>query len=175
LTASPPTDGETARLFLAVWPPPQIVERLAALPRPNEPGVRWVPPVNWHVTLRFLGSARPRDVHAALDGVVLPAATLVIGPRVGRLGGDGIVVPVAGASDLAAAVGDATRHVGRRPEGRGFRGHITLARLRRRGGECSVLGQPVDGEFGAAEVVLARSTLSASGASYDLVARWPTG
>ena len=134
-----------------------------------------MPPENWHVTLRFLGSARPRDVRAALDGVVLPAATLVIGPRVGRLGGDGIVAPVGGATHLAATVVDATRHVGRRPESRAFRGHITLARLRRRGADCSVLGQPVDGEFAVAEVVLARSTLSPSGASYDLVARWPTG
>ncbi len=107
---------------------------------------------------------------------MLPAATLVIGPRVGRLGGDGIIAPVAGATHLAATVVDATRHVGRRPESRAFRGHITLAKFRPRGADSGgVLGQPVDGEFAVAEVVLARSTLSPSGASYDLVARWPTG
>lgn len=173
---SPPAPGhEAARLFLAVWPSAEIVERLAALPRPDEPGVRWMPPENWHVTLRFLGSARPRDVRAALDGVVLPAVKLVIGPRVRRLGSDGIIAPVAGATDLAAAVVDATRRVGRPPTDRAFTGHITLARLRRRGADCSLLGQPIDGELAVEEVVLVRSTLSPAGARYDIVARWPTG
>ncbi len=166
---------ETARLFLAVWPPAEIVERLAALPRPDEPGVRWTPPENWHVTLRFLGSIRPDEVPAALDGVVLPVASLVIGPRVRRLGGDGIIAPVAGASALAATVVAATRRVGRPPGDREFAGHITLARLRRRGADCTLLGQPVDGQFAVRDVVLARSTLSPTGARYDIVARWPTG
>ena len=55
-----------ARLFLAVWPPAPVVERLRSLPRPDEPGVRWVPPTNWHVTVRFFGDAEPSDVLASL-------------------------------------------------------------------------------------------------------------
>ena len=38
-----------------MWPPPEVVARLAALARPTVEGVRWTTPEQWHVTLRFLG------------------------------------------------------------------------------------------------------------------------
>ena len=44
-----------SRLFVAVVPPDDVLEAVAALPRPVEPGVRWTRPDTWHVTLRFLG------------------------------------------------------------------------------------------------------------------------
>ena len=53
-----------------------------ALPRKDQRGVRFVPPGNWHVTLRFLGEADPADVCAALEHVALPRATVRIGPGV---------------------------------------------------------------------------------------------
>ena len=43
------------RLFVAAWPPPEVVASLAALPRPDVAGLRWTRPDQWHVTLRFLG------------------------------------------------------------------------------------------------------------------------
>ena len=52
------------RLFFAVWPPEAVRLRLwrALAPlREVVPGVRWVPPECYHITLRFLG-----DVAAAL-------------------------------------------------------------------------------------------------------------
>ena len=51
------TAGSTrgSRLFVAVVPPDDVLEAVAALPRPQEPGVRWTRPDTWHVTLRFLG------------------------------------------------------------------------------------------------------------------------
>ena len=47
------------RLFVAVWPPEEVVAELTALPRKDGRGVRFVAPENWHVTLRFLGQAIP--------------------------------------------------------------------------------------------------------------------
>ncbi|MYD15087.1 MAG: RNA 2',3'-cyclic phosphodiesterase, partial [Gemmatimonadetes bacterium] len=46
------------RLFFALWPPEDVRERLwesLAPLRRARPGVRWVPPERYHVTLRFLG------------------------------------------------------------------------------------------------------------------------
>ena len=50
-----------ARLFIAVYPPPEVVASLAALPHDGDAGVRWVPPDQYHVTVRFLGSADVDD------------------------------------------------------------------------------------------------------------------
>jgi RNA 2',3'-cyclic 3'-phosphodiesterase len=164
--------SEPARLFIAVWPPPEVVQRLAALPRPDEPDVRWMPAANWHVTLRFLGTARPDDVTPRLEGVDLPAAVARLGPHVERLGRDGVVVPVAGVTELATVVTAATRGVGRPPNDDPFSGHVTLARQRRRGTRCSLVGHPIQATFAVREIVLARSTLSSTGATYDAVATW---
>ena len=117
-----------ARLFVAVWPPDSVVDELAGL-APGRPGLRPVPPHQLHVTLRFLGDADAGVVAARLDGVTFAAATAVLGPAVRRLGPGAVVVPVSGLDALAAAVGDATGDLGK-PAGP-FRGHLTLARLRR--------------------------------------------
>ncbi|MDQ1444823.1 MAG: hypothetical protein QOI20_1287, partial [Acidimicrobiaceae bacterium] len=45
------------RLFVAVWPRPEVVDALARLPRPDVPGLRWTGPDHWHVTLVFLGAS----------------------------------------------------------------------------------------------------------------------
>lgn len=169
------TTSGTYRLFLAAWPPADIVAQLEQLPRPDEPGVRWTPPQNWHVTLRFIGPAIIDEVRRRLDGVELPAATAQLGPEVRRLGRDGVVVPVTGVDALARAVTEVTRAVGRPPEDRPFRGHLTIARVRRGDDRCSLVGHRFGASFSVDEVVLARSTLSSTGAHYDAVTRWPTG
>ena len=71
------------RLFVAAFPSDEVVEALSSLPRPVEPGVRWVPPERWHATLRFLGDADPDEVAARLARVELPAATASVGPAGG--------------------------------------------------------------------------------------------
>ena len=91
----------SSRLFVAVWSPPAFAEQLAFLPRPEQRGVRWVPPENWHVTLRFLGEADPADVGGRLDGATLSPATATLGPVVQRFGRGLVVVPVAGLDELA--------------------------------------------------------------------------
>jgi len=161
------------RLFVAVWPPPDVVTALHSLPRPDEPGVRWVPAERWHVTLRFLGDASIGEVSEALDRAHLPGATAVLGPVVSRLGLDAVVVPVAGLDRLAAAVTHATAALGRPPDPRPFAGHLTLARLRHRAA-CGIAGSPVHGSFGVTEVALVESGNDGDGLRYTTVRTWPT-
>src|SRR5215210_1263063 len=102
-----------ARLFVAVSPPEEVLDRIAALDRPEAAGVRWTDRGQWHVTLRFLG--RVDDVTAAaeaLAGVRAAPAVASLGPAVGRFGHRVLHVPVAGLDAVAAAVVAATAHVG---------------------------------------------------------------
>ena len=163
----------TARLFVAAWLPEAVVDQLAALARPAEPGVRWIPPNNWHVTLRFLGSADPLVVAARLGDAQLPTATAVVGPAVARLGRSALVVPVAGLEALADAVVGATDDVGRPPERRAFDGHVTLARLRG-GSRSTTQGAPVTASFPVEEVALVKSVTRSEGAVYETLGRWAT-
>jgi hypothetical protein len=50
------------RLFVALWPPADVVSTLAALPRPNVPGVRWSAPDQWMVKVRPFGRVADRLV-----------------------------------------------------------------------------------------------------------------
>lgn len=161
------------RLFLAVWPPDEVVEQLCALPRRDQRGVRWVRPEKWHVTLRFLGDAGRDDVYASLRGTTLPAATAVLGPDVRRMARSAVVIPVAGLDELAAVVGAATADVGEPIGPRPFSGHLTLARLRP-GATCGLVGTPVAAELRVAEVVLVSSDRTHEGATYDVIGRWAT-
>ena len=161
-----------ARLFLAVWPPPEIIERIGALPRHQQPGVRWLAASKWHVTLRFFGEADEDEVAARLDSGVLMPARATVGPAVARLGHGVVVVPVDGLDALAGAVVDVTADVGKPPPRRRFSGHVTIARLRD-GARCDLVGTQISGDFDVGEVLLVRSTLHPAGARYDVVGRWP--
>lgn len=165
------------RLFVAVVPPDDVLDRLASLRRPARPGVRWTRREQWHVTLRFLGEVDEAAVPAlvaALDAAPLdaappaaaavpaaappaaPPAAAVLGPRVAALGRRVVQIPVAGLDDLAAAVTAATATVGRPPEPRPFRGHVTLARVAR-GGLRDLVGEPVAATFPVVDVRLVHS------------------
>lgn len=158
------------RVFVAVRPSPAAAEALGSLPRPAEPGVRWVAPEQWHVTLRFLGDADPDEVAAALRAVELPRATAVLGPRVARLGRSAVVVPVSGLDGLGAVVTAATGGIGRPPDPRGLRGHLTLARLRGRAA-CGVAGAPIRAAFDVGEVEVVGSVLRAEGPTHEVLHR----
>src|SRR5262245_7449378 len=119
-----------ARLFVAVWPPDDVLELVQALPREERPGVRWTTRDPWHVTLRFLGAADVAEAVAALRLVDTATVEAVLGPRPRRLGASVLVMPVAGLDDIATAVLSATAEIGRPPENRRFHGHVTLARLK---------------------------------------------
>ena len=160
------------RLFVAAWPPPPVVGELATLAR-EEPGVRWVRPDQLHVTLHFLGATEPEAVVERLSEQHLPAAVATLGAKVARLGRDVVMVPVSGLDELAAAVAAALAGSGRPPEPHAFRGHLTIARVRRRG-PCSALGRHLSATFPVTEVVLVNSMLTDAGPVYERVATFPT-
>lgn len=158
------------RLFVAVWPPDDVLDRVAALERPAVDGLRWTRPDQWHVTLRFLGQTELEPARAALATVDAPPAQARLGPAVGRFGHRVLHVPVAGLDAVAEAVVAATAGLGRPPEDRPFAGHLTLARvakgalvdLRR------VAGAALEGEWEVADVCLVESRLSPGGARYEV-------
>jgi 2'-5' RNA ligase len=159
------------RLFIAVWPPADVLERLAQLPRSEAPGLRWVPAERWHVTLRFLGDCDLVEVGRSLDAAAFSSARAVLGPRVSRFGRSLVVVPVSGLDELAADVSEATRHLGEPPDPRPFEGHITLARLQQRSAG-GIVGAAFSDRFAVCEVTLVESVRSRAGLRYDIIGRW---
>lgn len=106
------------RLFVAVAPPGEVAAAIR----------------NAHVTLRFLGEVDDAAVDcvsaALVDGLAGERArTAALGTEVRRLGGSALVLPVSGLDELAGAVQRAVGRFG--GDDRPFRGHVTLARVRR--------------------------------------------
>jgi RNA 2',3'-cyclic 3'-phosphodiesterase len=163
-----------ARLFVAVWPTAEVIEALRALRRKDERGVRFVPPENWHVTLRFLGESHPDEVIERLDSIVLETAEARLHPAVDLLGRGQVIVPVSGTEGLARTVTGATRGLGEAPTHRRYVGHLTLARMRKDARPPRVTGTPFDESFEVTEVALVRSRLRSTGSEYETVATWPT-
>lgn len=168
------------RLFVAVWPPADVVEVLAALARPELPGVRWTTPGQWHVTLRFLGQVAEVDVDGVTDAFgridVGPAGPVAaeMGPATACLGRGILQVPVQGLDELARAAVQATAAVGQPPDDRPFHGHLTLARARGRKGDLRRLrGTPLTGRWKVSELTLVSSTPHRDGSRYEVVASLP--
>ena len=121
--------SDRARLFVAVWPPVAVVRALASLRGPDQPGVRWMGPEHWHVTLRFLGTVEVAPAVDALSRALRWARgsrgrrldTCPPWPRAHRAPGR-----------RSGSVGCGRRHRVRRPRPRSrapsFRGHLTIAR-----------------------------------------------
>ena len=162
------------RLFVAIWPPDDLLERLAEIERPKDPGVKWLPPENLHITLRFLGDADEDDVIDRLDDVLLPASTAIVGPAFDLRAERSIMLPVAGVDDLAAVVEQAVRGLGTANERRRFVGHMTMARLRRQARPERSVGRLFAAEFEVRDVALVASTLADTGSIYETVRTWPT-
>jgi 2'-5' RNA ligase len=162
------------RLFVAVWPPGDVLERLRALPRPDTPGVRWSTEDQWHVTLRFLGQVDDvQDVRDALGSIALPAVAVTAGPATKRLGNGILMLPVHGLDELAHEVVRVTEEIVPAEE-RHFSGHLTVARARSRGAIPKALeGAPFDASWPATSFALVRSQTKPSGAVYTDVETYP--
>src|SRR5258707_4871563 len=91
-------------MFVAVWPPDDVLDAIAALPRPDVAGLRWTPPAQWHVTLRFLGECDTEAAVEAIGRLQTGPATAVVGPVTGRFGRRILQVPVGGLESVAPAV-----------------------------------------------------------------------
>jgi RNA 2',3'-cyclic 3'-phosphodiesterase len=168
------------RLFVGVWPPPEVCRLLSGLERPTVPHLRWTTPRQWHVTLRFLGEQPEGEVEqlgAVLRSVAAEAhrpPEALAGPSVRLLGRSVLCVPVGGLQATADALDAALGH---EAEGRGpstsrrFRGHLTLARSRGdRPVPRSLAGAPIEARWTVRELCLISSSLEPGGARYTTVA-----
>lgn len=180
----------TRRLFVAVFPPPEIREALvrAAHQLRIEGETRWTRAANVHLTLKFLGAAddaRLEGIFAALDvvgGRHAPFRTETSGfgafptSRRARVLWVGIGAGAGNLEALAADVEGSLEKLGFEREARPYTPHLTLGRARRR---------PVRVELRAADAPepayhfdvrgfgLVESTLGAGGAVYSEIADFP--
>lgn len=161
------------RMYLAVRPPPEVIDIVSDLPTQPLRGVRYTRRDQWHITLRFLGDVERNDALAALAELQAPTATATLGPSVQLLGTRVIMIPATGLDDVADAVADTFDGVGE-PNDRDFAGHLTLARLKGRPlrdpSLVSVLDAPISATFFVDTVELWKSELSNDGATHTLVA-----
>lgn len=164
-----------SRLFVAIWLPESVIQRLSDTEQPKDPGVRWVPIENRHITLRFLGDADPDEVIGALALAELPAAVARLGPAFDSFGGHSLVIPADGLDELAATVSRSVGSLGEFRSTRRFVGHVTVAKLRRGARPTRSIGQRFGAEFDVDEIALVESTLRPDGAEYETLATWDVG
>jgi 2'-5' RNA ligase len=151
-----PTIGAVTRLSVAIRPPAEVVDALAALRRESARGVNWSLPEQWIVKLRPLGHVPDRLVEPLTDALAeeldgLPAARCVLGPATRRLGGQWLGAPVTGLDDLAAVVFEATVGLVPVTHPQPFEADVVLARGRV---PADLAGRPVAAEWVADTVAL---------------------
>jgi 2'-5' RNA ligase len=126
------------RLFVALDLPWELRQRLAMLSGSGIPGARWVPPENYHVTLRFIGEAPgylAEDIDHALAalrgrGFQLSLAGLGVFAKGGRSTQLWVGVErTPQLEHLQNKIETALQRCGLEPERRRFQPHVTLARL----------------------------------------------
>lgn len=181
---------DTIRTFIAVPLPESVTAHLAdlaaAMAQSWDPGaVRWVRPENMHLTLRFLGHTNPELVptlSAALAEVTADTRAFEL-----ALAGSGCVPSVrrprviwielgdseGKLSKLQQAVEQMVRGHGWKREGRKFRPHLTLGRVRDRATvpSSSWLAEPEPMAVPVQEVRLIESRLKSAGAEYHTLFR----
>jgi 2'-5' RNA ligase len=125
------------RLFTGIEIPLDVRDQLARLHMPL-PGAKWIDPADYHITLRFLGDVDNRtatefaDLIAGIDSHAFEVRL----SEIQTFGGHepkAIFARVEANEPLEAlarAHERAARQAGLPPEKRGFRPHVTLARLR---------------------------------------------
>jgi 2'-5' RNA ligase len=91
-----------ARLFVAISPPAAVRVELGALAAPLA-GVRWTPPDNLHLTLRFIGDTEP-EKQARLEAAL---ARVQVEPFILPVGGIGLFPTRGPAKVMWAGVGNA--------------------------------------------------------------------
>jgi 2'-5' RNA ligase len=185
-------EATPVRLFAAVDIPERAKEAVVAAIAPWRellPKGRWVPPENWHVTVKFMGRTWPR-LTGWVDTGCREAAAEIRAFRVG-LGGLGVFpgpsrarVLWVGLEDrdggLRALAGAVEERLAKEfpLEKRPFSAHLTVARfnppvpMRELAEELkttTIHARP----FAVGELVLYRSHLSPKGARYEPLERFP--
>lgn len=178
------------RLFVAVHPPPEVSETLhrAARRLPVAGEVRWIPPGNIHLTLKFLG-----DVHEQnLKGIekALSAIRRRHRPFDAALSGFGAFPSKRKARVLWAGFGEGSEHLhelardiesvlgplGFERERRAFTPHATIGRARGRPVVLEEAGETqAIPHFEIRHLDLMRSTLKEDDATYSKLSTYPLG
>ena len=130
----------TLRMFVAVTPPADLVAELSDF-LDSRHGMPWIDPEQWHITLAFMAAVpehRVDDLTVELSGVAgrhQPFELALTGagafPHAAKASVLWLAAEGAGLDHLARSCRAAAAHVGAPPDGKGFTGHLTLARLRR--------------------------------------------
>ena len=173
------------RLFSAIEIPPSIAERLTLL-RAGLSGARWIDPENYHLTLRFIGDVdrhTARDFTTALGEIEAAPFELSLN-GLGSFGGGkpraifADIGPSEGLEALRRANERAAREAGLPPEGRNFKPHVTLARLR--GARADAVAAYLERQggigpesFTVSRFVLYSSRNSVGGGPYVVEAAYP--
>ncbi|HSE86762.1 MAG TPA: RNA 2',3'-cyclic phosphodiesterase [Candidatus Binatia bacterium] len=174
------------RAFIAVEIEPQTVRQIIAAVadlKPRIPAIRWVPPTNFHFTLKFLGDieeSKIEPIAQALELALHPFPRFTINakglgvfpdlkrPRILWVGLEG-----KGLAELTSKVETALESLGFAPEKKEFKPHLTLGRWRQFDRSSRKFGVELErwkahefGESTVAEVIFFRSELKREGAIY---------
>jgi len=173
--------ADTARLFFAEWPAPEVQRALGELARAlqRECGGRALPAHNIHLTLVFLGNVArallPR-IEALATAVTASRFHLDVGHveywRRNRIVWAGVEQCPEALSALVAQLEQALAPAGFRFDQRPYVPHITLLRNARRApaaGAASAIAWPVAG------FSLVESVQRERGRVYEVLRRWPPG
>jgi 2'-5' RNA ligase len=126
------------RLFVALDLPWDLRQRIAALAGGGLPGARWVPPENYHLTLRFIGETpgyRAEEIDIALAGLRARGFQLSLsGVGTFAKGGRSTALWLGVERNpqldhLQNKIETALQRAGLEAERRRFQPHVTLARL----------------------------------------------
>ena len=176
------------RAFVAIFPPPGAREALlrAARRHPVSGEVRWIPPSNVHLTLKFLGDVTDEQlgrIDAALGEVSGRHGPFEIVPsnlgafpssRKARILWAGVGEGSERLRALADDVCSSLEPLGFAREGRPYTAHVTLGRAR--GRPVRLRPAEITAEvprFSADRMELVRSVLGEAGAAYSVVATYP--
>jgi len=173
------------RLFSAIEIPGSVAERLTLL-RAGLSGARWIDPENYHLTLRLIGDvdgATARDFTLSLSKIAAAPFELSLN-GLGSFGGGkpraifAGIAPSEGLEALRRANERAARVAGLPPEGRNYKPHVTLARLR--GARADAVAAYLErqggigpGTFTVSRFVLYSSRNSVGGGPYVVEAVYP--
>ncbi len=182
------------RSFIAIELPGQVIEAIKKIQEDlckYRLNIRWVRPENIHLTLKFLGNISEEDV-APITGVLRIAADTTapfhlrgqgIGifpgisrPRVVWVGMSGDVEPL---KQFQFNVEEGLEELGFPKEGRPFRAHLTLGRVKGKLDKRILLeaieqcGNFQSDSFTADSTILFRSDLRRNGAVYTKLAEVP--
>jgi 2'-5' RNA ligase len=169
------------RLFVAVWPPDDILDLVAGITRPEYEALRWTTREQWHVTLLFLGEVPDPDPVAEALRTISDASPVSarLGPRSAWFpGGRVLQIPVDGLAPLESRVNSALSGLehGRHRRPLEYRGHMTLGRIRGNRGlaredRSSVAGAEIASTWMVESVSLVASVLGGGGSRYTDVVR----